>query len=205
MKLSRLMCRVVVLASLVGGKPLVAAVGLEWRPAVQTANVGDVVQLGLYAVCDMPGGQGVSALGALLQWDPAHLQLLGVSSSGAYSWLQSGFPNDSGLDGLNNTWADGTAKYEALARFGNPAIATPNGLLVTSVQWRALLPASDSVLSVPPVLGQWSRTQVFGADYPNHDITGSLGQAVITVVPEPSALAALVGAILLSFRRARPG
>ena len=38
------------------------------------------------------------ALDAILSWDPAHLELLGVDNSGAgYSWLYSTFPSNGDL------------------------------------------------------------------------------------------------------------
>jgi hypothetical protein len=180
------------LGMVVGERQLSAAVSLEWRPAQQTVSVGDQVLIGLYAVTDAPQGQGMAALSAILQWDPLPMALSGVTNNGPYRWLQSGFPNDSGLDGLNNSWVDGDAKYECLAQFSQPAYATPAGLLIATVRFDALMAGPDWVVSIPAALGQWSRSQVFASDIPNHDITGSLGHAVVTVVPEPFVLQLLV-------------
>lgn len=162
------------------------AVNLEFRPATQLARANDTISVGLYAVYTGSGNTNISAMDVLLQWDPSKLQLLGNVNDGPYSWLQSNFPPDSGLDGLNNTFADGNAKYTALAQFFSTAQATPAGLLVTTFQFKALAATPGTTISIPLTLGANSRTAVYGNAFPGEDITGTRGTAGVSVCAGPA-------------------
>lgn len=161
--------------------PLAGAVNLQWQPATQTAVPNQIVECGLLAVWTGSGNQNISAMDVLLSWDPTKLELLGVVNNGPYQWLQSGFPNDSGLDGLNNTWIDGDAKYNALAQFVVPAQATTSGLLVTTFRFRALSATNGTQINIPAALGNYSHTAVYGNAFPNENITGTLGSAEVVI------------------------
>lgn len=184
----------------------IARVDLELRAAPGTIQVTEVFDVRLYAVSDSLVDQPISALDTLLQWNPAELLLVGLQNSGPYAWFQSGFPNDSGLDGLNNTFLDGNAKYTALSQFTTAALASPDGLLVTTFRFQALAPAPGAVIALPASLGAWSHTQVFGIDFPNQDVTGSLHGLTVVIAPEPAAgmMLAIGGLWILRRPRARP-
>jgi hypothetical protein len=142
----------------------------------------------------------------LLQWDPQVMELVGLRNDGPYPWLFSQFPNDSGLDGLNDSFADGDATYTALSQLSSSAYATSAGLRVTTFEFRALAPATASLLDMPATLGTWSQTRVFGTDYPNQNVTGSLTGATVTIVPAPPALMLLsMGAAGVFLRVRHPG
>lgn len=158
-----------------------AAINLEWRPFEKIARPGEVVDIGLYAVSDSGSNQTISAMDVLLEWDASTLQLVGLVNNGPYTWFQSGFLPDSGLDGLNNTYADGNAKYTALAQFGNPAIATPGGLLITTIRFNALAETALNQIDIPAMLGQSSQTAVYGTAFPGQDVTGVTGDAVVMI------------------------
>lgn len=166
--------------------PAAGAINLEWRPAQQTVRPGDTVDIGLYAVSDNAGNQPISAMDVLLEWDASTLQLVGVVNNGPYAWFQSGFFSDSSLDGINNTFADGDAKYTALAQFVTPASATPAGLLVTTVRFQALAGTPGNIVSIPLTLGPSSETAVYGTAFPGQDVTGTRGSAEIVVCFAPA-------------------
>ncbi len=74
----------------------------------------------------------------------------------SYNWMSSGFPNDSGLDGLNDPFAglpsnDGDCYYIAIKQivcngsFAPPAYAPPDGLLVTKFRFEVLDPGVAEV------------------------------------------------------------
>jgi hypothetical protein len=161
-----------------------AEIDLEWRPSEPTVIVGDIVRLGLYAVSDDETDQSIAAMDVLLAWEPEFLELLGKEDNGPYEWLFSGFPDDSGLDGLNDTWLDGDAFYSALARFGAPAFATPEGLLVTTMQFQALAETPGTELTIPEHLGEFSYTRVYDGEIPGKDVHGELGSATIIILSE---------------------
>ncbi len=180
-----------VLAALWSTAVYATDVDFSLLPPVGPVAVDTVFLAPMHISTSSDANQSIAGIRLLLHWDPDNFALLGVRNDGPYSWLLSRFPDDSGLDGLNNTWNDGDAKYEALASLGNPALATPAGLHVATLEFRALRPVVAGPISVPAALGQWSRSQVFGADEPNQDVTGTLNGMVVTVVPEPGGALSL--------------
>lgn len=159
-----------------------ADVELSWAPQPRTVAAGVTFEIGLFATTDDGQSQSISAMDVVLSWNPMSVELLGVNNNGPYNWLQSGFPPDPALDGLNDTFLDGDAKYTALAAFGNAAMADPNGLLVTTFQFVALTETNLSAIVIEPALGNFSVTRVFGADFPNQNVTGALHDAAYSVV-----------------------
>ncbi len=183
-----------------------ANVDLQWRPVEQTVVLGEIAEIGLYAVSDDPeANQPIASIDVLPGWDSDYLQLLDVDDNGPYSWWWSTFPNDSSGDGVNDTWEDGDAKYTALAQFGfgNEAWATPEGLLVTTFQFLTLMETlaeePTEVLTIAAI-GDHSQTVVRPPG--GGDVTGDMADnALITIVPEPSIVLLLLGGGLLWLRR----
>ncbi len=162
--------------------PLQAEVNLEWRPATQVARINGIVEIGLYAVYTGSGTSGITSMDVLPNWDPSVLELLGALNNGPYTWLYAGsnfFPND--VDGLNISFADGNARFTALAQFLTPAQATPAGLKVATFRFRALAASAATSLTIVPTMGQFSRTVVYGSAFVGEQITGTLGSALVTV------------------------
>jgi hypothetical protein len=157
-----------------------AAVDLEWRVENQGADTGETVRIALYAVADDDGAdEPFSAVEAVVEWDPAHLLLLGVDDNGPYSWLFSGFPDDSGLDGLNDTFANGDAYYQAWGNFSEYPVATPEGLLVTTFEFEALSCADETDVALLPERGLYSVTAVYDEVVPGLNIVDDLDVATV--------------------------
>jgi hypothetical protein len=158
-----------------------AAVNLELRPVAE-ACTGRYVNVDLYAVSDNAVDQSIAAMDVILTWDPAALQLIGIAAgSYPYGWLFSGFTNDQGLDGLNNTWADGNALYTALVQLGSPpAFAPPAGLLVTTLRFRKLTVGAPTSVGLLANYGQYSHTAVYDGYTPGLNVTGTLTNAALT-------------------------
>lgn len=186
---------------LLGTSRLEADVNLEWRPVRQTVEVDEMVEIALYAVSDSGFGQSVGAVTAILVWDPTYLGLWAIADpcdqgecpENAYDWHSSGFPDDSLADGLNNTFADGNALYGCFAQLasGDPAVATREGLWVTTFMFQALDPGV-SELRLEMTFGGNTRTLVASGDAPGEDITGTLGppaEVTLTGCPRPTAVA----------------
>jgi hypothetical protein len=94
-------------------------VNLEWRPAIQTANVGDTVEIGLYAVSTLP--QKISSLEVILAWDPTALELSGLGNSQVI--LNPDFTTDDGISWIKGTgWTIDVAN----SNHANAASATGN-------------------------------------------------------------------------------
>ncbi|UCC31966.1 MAG: hypothetical protein JSU86_06740, partial [Phycisphaerales bacterium] len=140
---------------------------------------GETVEIELYVVSETGTDQPISAISVIFTWDSSRLELQGNVDNGPYSWLVSGFPDDSGLDGLNDTFLDGNALYEALVlpAPNPPAVATADGLLVTTLQFRALASGTAQV-EIIGAFGQSTKTTVVDGETFGLDITGQLGPPV---------------------------
>lgn len=158
-----------------------ALIDLEWRPACQTVDPGQPVEIGLYAVSDDLTDQSMAAMDVIINWDNEVMQLTGVNNTGPYVWAFSGFPDDSGLDGLNNTWDNGVALYSAFAQLGVPAYATPDGLLVTTFQFSTTAQPGFNWLRILTAVGQYSSSRVFDGTVPGLEVQGGLGRATVGV------------------------
>jgi hypothetical protein len=162
-----------------------ADINLELRPVAEPC-AARALTVSLYAVSDTAQNQSIAAMDVILSWDPAVLQLTGTDNSGPYpySWLFSGFSNDQGLDGLNNTWGDGNALYTALAALGSPPVpawATPEGLLVVTFKFRKLHVGTPTTVAILPSFGLYSHTVVYDGFVPALDVTGTLSP--VSVLP----------------------
>lgn len=152
------------------------SVRFELLPSKQgPLAVGEIVEIQLVAGSDTALDQPISGLSVILNWPSAFLELIDHLDNGPYTWLLSSFPNDSALDGLNNSFLDGNALYQAtsMPAPAAPAIATTSGLLVTTLQFQARLPGSVSVEMIA-ASGSFSRTTVLDAESTGLDITGTL-------------------------------
>jgi len=183
-----------------------AAVSLDWNPTASITSTGNIVSFSLYAASDgnPTPNQLISSIDMIVNWDPAFLQLLGVTNDGPYAWQSSMFPNDVGLDGVNNTWADGNAFYRAFGQLGNPATATTGpGLKVTTFNFLALAETPSTLITIPANFGSFTRTRV------QDGMTAGLfvqtpppwGSVKLSIIPEPATLVLLGGAIAAGLRR----
>jgi hypothetical protein len=161
------------------------AINIEWRNVQpQPVQVGQSVEIDLYVVSATAVNQQLSSVAVIMGWNPARLKLLGRVDNGPYSWLISNFPNDASLDGLNNTFEDGDALYQALGQASpNPiATATPAGLHVTTMRFQALQ-TGQAFVNFRAHAGVQTDTEVLDINPPGLDITGTLGaSAVVNVV-----------------------
>lgn len=178
-------------------------VDLEWRPPTQTVDVGETVEIGLYAVTNDGKDHSIVAVLAILDWEPMFLGLVGNINNGPYEWQESGFFDDSKFDDLNKTWLDGDALYLALAQFERPwPDATPEGFLITTMEFTALAETETTAIDVPLHAGQFSQSLILSGEIAGLDVLGSAGSAFVTIVPEPTTiLLLLVGVGTNGYRR----
>lgn len=162
----------------------IANVNLMLQPVPQTCG-SRYLEIELYAIADGSAPESIAAMDVILTWDPTLLQLRGISGDAGcpYGWLFSGFPGDVGLDGLNDTWADGDALYEALGQLGAPAYATPAGLLVTTFRFRTQRVGVPTEVAMPGSAGMYTVTAVYSGAVPGLVVTGRLEAASLTASP----------------------
>ncbi len=183
-----------------------AAVSLDWNPNASITSTGNIVSVSLYAVSDSnpTPNQLISSIDMIVNWDPAFLQLLGVTNDGPYVWGSSMFPNDAGLDGVNNTWTDGSAFYRAFGQLGSPATATPGpGLKVTTFNFLALAETPSTIVTIPANYGSFTRTRVQDGTTAGLFVQTAppWGTVKLSIIPEPATLVLLGGAIAAGLRR----
>lgn len=167
-----------------------ANIDLVFSPGATTVNVNDIIEVELYAVSDSDVGQRFSFVDALIAWDETRLQLLGHDPAFCFNatFFLCGFlpdPDDlnDGGGSPNLPFNDGDALYTALSNADpnlRPTAPPPPGLLVTTFLFRAIAPASDTVLFLQPQLdGGFARTRVY--EVGNVDVTGDISGGVIHV------------------------
>lgn len=161
-------------------------------------RVGEAVPIGLYAVSDTGVSEPFTALQTVLLWDPAALELTGLVRTGAIAWTASLFPEDSDTDGLNadcgvgllfcNPYTglpfnDGDAFYFAFVLIpSSPPLATPQGSLVTTLQFVARQPIGAAEIRLVESLGALSETHVLHAQSEQTvDVTGRLHPLTVVV------------------------
>ena len=179
----------VLMAGLMTGAAVAEEVDLLLMPVQSTVAVGDVVEVELHAVSATGGDEPVSAAEAIIAWDVEHLTLLGHHDDGAVELLSSGFPPDH-PSGLNESSPpqDGIGMYMAWAPLGDPVAVTPAGVLLTTFEFEATSPAEAAAVDIAAFVGDPddpdAKTIVFDGAAPNHDITGTLTGAAVTILDD---------------------
>lgn len=151
--------------------PVAARVNLDFRPDAIEIDRGTEFDVRLFAVSDDSTNQAIGGLDVIVGWDPSVVQLLGFTNQGnGYNWLLSGFLY---TDGPNSRIDDGDAIWSAIARFGNPAFSTPQGLLVTTFRFRATAASPLSLIPILPGEGDFITIVIDGFNA-GRDVTGTL-------------------------------
>jgi hypothetical protein len=163
------------------------AVDLFWSPTTVGVQAGSTFQIQLIAASGTCLDQPTGSIEIILNWDPAFVELVRKINTGPISWLISGFPNDSGVDGLNAPFDgsvanDGDALYQALSSLQGGALIPPSGIVVTTFEFRALAGTLGTPISIAASAGAFTSTRVIGAGADlGLNITGSLGGVSVQV------------------------
>lgn len=133
-------------------------------------------------------GTSFVAIDCILQWNPAQLQLLGLSTTGSVPLLSSYFPTPANdYTGINEAAppADGTALYYALAPLGNPVQVPLTGVQVVTFRFKVRVPFATSTVSIVPTLTVTNPadTVVYDGTVPGLPVTGTLTSASIFQTP----------------------
>ncbi len=185
-------------------------VDLFFSPAAATAQPNDVIEIELVASAAEAGTATISAVDALLTWDPQYVELVEfVNPPGV--WLVAGFLPDP--DGINTDTTDGEALFTALAP-PTELPTLPPDLVITRFRFRALANTPSTVVRLIPSAGQFARTRVLGEGIQN-DVTGDITGAATDIaigVPLPAmsergaaTLAAAISAAAVLLLRVRRG
>lgn len=159
-----------------------ADVNLEWRPASQTIQKGQTVDIGLYAVGDEPTDT-LAAMDVIFAWESGFFQLQELDNTGAVPLMVSEFPTL--LDyNLNEVIPpqDGDGLYRAKVHLGTSMVPSTDGILLTTFRFLAGAANSGATLTILPTGGDNGVTVVFGSDVPGDDVTGTLGSATVEIL-----------------------
>lgn len=158
-----------------------AQVNLELRVVQSPISAGRIAEIGLYAVAEEP--TAFIAVDVLLSWNEAFLVLeKEVLVSMQHSWgAVFGFPDDSMADGLNNSLSDGNALFQA-ASFPPAAMANSTGLLIGTLQFRALQDVSATDIGIAEAFGDFSATAVYQIG--GLDVLGTTAGTTVEVYSE---------------------
>ena len=152
-------------------------VDLVLGPGYQSAAVGATVEVSLTASA-LPPSTDITAIDAILSWDPAQLQFIEADTSGSpYAWFQAGFFPDP--DGINADVFDGEALYTLLGQITTPASVPPD---LEGVVFRFQV-ISSGVVSLKASSGVFGLTRVLGTGI-NNNVTGDI--SAIACVAGPS-------------------
>ena len=160
-----------------------AAVDLTLKASPAVVPSGVIVDVDIVAELGEGPDITFSSVDVVLSWNADELELIDAIDPGDHPWIMKGFLPDSGLDGLNDTFDDGNAYYQAISFVA--ATATPEGLRIVTLRFRALMDTSVTNIVIEPELGaRPTTTKVFGVDFPNQDVTGTLGSVGVTILSE---------------------
>ena len=152
--------------------------------------VNQTIDVKLRATQEAPTfvGQNFVAIDCILQWNPADLKLLGLTSTGSVSLLSSYFPTPANdYTGINEVSPpqDGTGLYYGLAPLGNPVQVSTTGVQVTTFRFKVLRPFTSSTVAILPELTVTvpADTAVYDGTVPGLNVSGTLSGAVVVQTP----------------------
>ena len=113
----------------------------------------DVIQVGIVVRSTSGVAEQFSVMQVLFEWDETQFELLppAIENTAAYDWLVFGLPGGGVGGPLNSDFTDGDAYLEATPQvdLGNQPIATPSGLLVGWVEFKAVGVSQQSQITIP--------------------------------------------------------
>lgn len=184
-------------ASCIGASALAHdRIGIDLRPSASNVAVGDVVDVGIYAVREPSGGsafglgEAFRVIDLFFNWNPQDLRLLSVSGPSspgtAPELMSSGFVSPSiDYTGMNEAAppADGSGFYAALSF--TPVPAAFEGTLVATFRFSVLREFASTSINpiefvIVPSTGLPEATKVLDAAAPGYYSTGTLSGAVLT-------------------------
>jgi uncharacterized protein (TIGR03382 family) len=193
----------VYVAAFAFGAPALASIDISLQPSLPQYSVGNQVAVGVYAFADPDEVQGMLSFQMIFTWDPSRLHLNGVSTLGGQPFTAIGFIHDAYGINETNPPTDGNAMLIGLGPLGSSIVVPQQGVLLTTLLFDALAPASGTPLTILPSAGSpVGTTVVYGDTGPNVSVTGTTTGTSITIIPAPcSAVLLAAGASILGRRR----
>jgi hypothetical protein len=125
-----------------------------FQPNEALLQENETVQVGIVVRSTSGQNEQFGVLQIIFNWDETQLELLppAVENAAAYDWLAFGLPAGGAAGSLNADFTDGDAYLEATPQvdLANQPIATPSGLLVGWVTFKAVGVSTQSQVTIPP-------------------------------------------------------
>ena len=164
------------------------SLGLVLRPTASLVNTGQIVEVKLLVRHDYAGpyvapqAQSFLALDVILQWDPAKLRFLGLTSTGSIPMLFSYLPSPTqDYTGLNeyNPPRDGDLFYTGATPLGQPRNVSESDAQVTSFRFQVVGSWASTEVRVLPnkTVASYAETIVYDGTVPGLGVTGSFTPA----------------------------
>lgn len=184
MKQFLVLCLAIGIGAAISESAHAGLVDLSLNPETLLVDVGQLVFVELAAQTQGDPIASVAAIDAILDWDPAFLELVGISNTNnSYAWFVSDFLPDP--DGINDDLSDGDALYTALSQVATPAnVPDVPGWVVTTVVFRALSPISSTTVSLVATFGQFGETRVLDFFNPGAELTGSVAASADVTISQ---------------------
>jgi hypothetical protein len=159
------------------------SLGLVLRPATSLVTTGQIVEVRMLVRRELTGpyvapqAQSFLALDVILEWDPAKLRFLGLTSTGSipmlFSYLPSPAQDYTGLNELNPP-RDGDLFYTGATPLGQPRNVSESDAQVTSFRFQVLGSWSSTQVRVVPskTVATYAETVVYDGTVPGLGVTG---------------------------------
>ncbi|MFZ9914613.1 MAG: MopE-related protein [Phycisphaerales bacterium] len=187
----RVACLVLAALAVVAASPRAQANVIDLRMVGPTGDVllGQTIEVKLRANSTGQNliGESFIAIDCIVKWNPQHLKLLGITTTGSVPLLSSYLPTPANdYTGINEAMppADGTALYYALASFGNPVQVSASGVQVVTFRFSVEGYFSTTQVEVLPELtvNYLTETVVLDGYVAGADVFGTGHPATITQV-----------------------
>lgn len=159
------------------------SLGLVLRPAASLVTTGQIVEVKLLVHHEFvgpyvaPQAQSFLALDVILEWDPAKLRFLGLTSTGSIPMLFSYLPSPTqDYTGLNeyNPPRDGDLFYTGATPLGQPRNVSESDAQVTSFRFQVVGTWASTQVRVLPskTVASYAETIVYDGTVPGLGVTG---------------------------------
>ena len=158
-------------------------VNVELQPISHIVEIGDVFDVGLFAVSTVGPPVRIRTADVILTWDPQVLRLVDEIPLRPSPWQGAGFLLGD-TSGINESIPpqDGTGRWVAEASDRFPVVATVRGARMATFRFRVVGPGRRSLITVASSGGRpLTFTSLTGVARERRELVACLGQATVNV------------------------
>ncbi len=160
-----------------GVGPARAEVDLSLRPVEDFARVGETIAFELVATSTTGSDESIASLSVIVDWDADSLTFVDALPSPEASWMVLGILPDP--DGVNTFLDDGDAIVTGLAFPGSLVQASPEGTVISLLEFEGINRAASASILIPPQIGNFGETLV--SEDPGENKVGQLNGSILPI------------------------